>query len=103
MPLDLREEDRSLLAFAEHCLELLDQGSFSATYKYAALLSLMDLCHEKAGPAGELPKPIPISDLAQGVMELYWTQTVGFKKPAGLNRHLNLNEMDQDECQEVNC
>jgi len=39
--------DQSLIRFAEKVLALLDQGTFTATYKYAVLLGLMDLCMEK--------------------------------------------------------
>ena len=35
---------RDVIAFGERLLALLDQGSFVATYKYAVLLGLMDLC-----------------------------------------------------------
>ena len=31
---------------SERLLNLLDQGKFTATYKYAALLALLDLCLE---------------------------------------------------------
>ena len=41
--------ERSLIRFAEKVLALLDQGSFTATYKYAVLLGLMDLCMEHVG------------------------------------------------------
>ena len=34
------------IAFAERVLTLLDDGSFTATYKYAVLLGLTDLCLE---------------------------------------------------------
>jgi hypothetical protein len=94
MPVGLSEDDRSLVAFAERCLALLDQGSFSATYKYAVLLGLMDLCLEKAGPGGELPRRIPISDLAQKVVELYRPQTVGLKDPALLLRQNNRGQAE---------
>ena len=34
------------IRFAENALQLLEQGGFVATYKYAVLLGLMDLCLE---------------------------------------------------------
>jgi len=40
------------LALAERILELLDQGRFTATYKYAVLL---DLCLENAARDGAAP------------------------------------------------
>jgi len=36
--------DQSLIRFAEKVLALLDQGTFTTTYKYAVLLGLMDVC-----------------------------------------------------------
>jgi len=35
------------IRFTEKILELLDEGRFSATYKFAVLLSMTDLCFEK--------------------------------------------------------
>lgn len=34
------------LQLAERIIQLLEQGRFSATYKYAVLIALMDLCLE---------------------------------------------------------
>lgn len=39
-------EDRGAIGFAEKVLGLLDEGRFTATYKFAVLLGLMDLCLE---------------------------------------------------------
>jgi hypothetical protein len=41
--------DQSLIRFAEKVLALLDQGTFTATYKYAVLLGLMDQSMEIHG------------------------------------------------------
>ena len=38
-----KPRERSLIRFAEKVLALLDQGSFTATHKYAVLLGLLDL------------------------------------------------------------
>jgi hypothetical protein len=40
------------VAFAEKVLSLLDQGRFVATYKYAVLLGLIDLCLENVSSNG---------------------------------------------------
>jgi hypothetical protein len=45
----------SPIAVAERVITILDEGLFTATYKYAVLLGLLDLCLEKgtrAGPGG---------------------------------------------------
>ena len=65
--------------FAEKVLNLLDQGSFTATYKYAVLLGLLDLCLEHAGQDGRAPARLRARDLAEKVVTIYWPQTVPFE------------------------
>ncbi|RPJ84415.1 MAG: hypothetical protein EHM13_04410 [Acidobacteria bacterium] len=67
-----------LVAFAERVLALLDQGSFVATYKYAVLLALMDLCLEGTRRDGSAPDCVTTRQLAQKVVELYWPHTGEF-------------------------
>jgi hypothetical protein len=71
-------EQNDLIAFAERMLALLDQGSFVATYKFAVLLALMDLCLEKSERNGGAPQSVTTRQLAEKVIELYWPQTSGF-------------------------
>ena len=65
------------ISFAEKLLVLLDEGTFTATCKYAVLLALIDLCMERAAPDGGLFDPDapgcerigrvrPIHDLCRG-------------------------------------
>ena len=42
-------------ALAEQLLAVLAEGAFTATYKYAVLLALVDLCVERSTPTGEAP------------------------------------------------
>lgn len=70
---------RDVIAFGERLLALLDQGSFVATYKYAVLLGLMDLCLEKADRHGVAPDSVTTRQLAGKVVELYWPHTVEFR------------------------
>ncbi len=72
-----REQD--VVGFAERVLALLDQGSFVATYKYAVLLALMDLCLEKTNRQGFAPDAVTTRELAEKVIELYWPQTNQFR------------------------
>jgi len=58
------------LPFLERLLQVLGQGGFSATYKYAVLLGMIDLCLE----AGEPPTSVTTAQLARRVAELYWPQ-----------------------------
>jgi hypothetical protein len=41
--------------FAQRLLQLLDEGRFVATYKFAVLLGLLEVLSESVGPAGEAP------------------------------------------------
>lgn len=70
---------QDVVAFAERVLALLDQGLFVATYKYAVLLALMDLCLEKTNRHGVAPDRITTRELAEKVIELYWPQTSEFR------------------------
>lgn len=67
MPLDT-------VAFAERLLALLEEGSFTATYKFAVLLGLMDLCLEGTTKSGEPPQSVTTVQLAEKILELYWRQ-----------------------------
>lgn len=60
------------IAFAERLLALLDEGSFTATYKYAVLLGLMDLCMEGVSATGLAPDVLTTRQLAEKVIQLYW-------------------------------
>jgi hypothetical protein len=71
--------EQDLVAFAERVLALLDQGSFVATYKYAVLLALMDLCLEGTNRHGRAPDCVTTRQLAGKVIELYWPQTSEFR------------------------
>jgi diadenosine tetraphosphate (Ap4A) HIT family hydrolase len=63
----------------QRILGLLDEGRRSATYKPALLLALTELAVERAQGAAALS--LPLRDVAERVMELYWPQTRPY--PAG--------------------
>jgi hypothetical protein len=67
------------IAFAEKLVVLLDQGVCTATYKFAVLLGLIDVCLERTSGTGRAPSRIPARDLAGKVVELYWPQTKPFR------------------------
>ncbi len=69
------DDARELIAFGERLLGLLDRGSFVATYKYAVLIGLMDLCIEGTTRHGIAPTAVTTRQLAEKVTELYWPQT----------------------------
>jgi hypothetical protein len=70
-------EDRGVIGFAEKMLGLLDEGRFTATYKYAVLLGLMDLCIENTTASGAPPSVVTTDQLAGKVLETYWPHTSG--------------------------
>jgi diadenosine tetraphosphate (Ap4A) HIT family hydrolase len=69
-------------AFAEKILQLLDEGRFTATYKYAVLLALTDLCVEEDVRPGR-SQALSTLRLAEKVVELYWPQTARY---SGIDR-----------------
>ena len=66
---------RDAIEFGEKVLAMLDQGSFTATYKYAVLLALIDVCLEGADADGAAPTAVHPRTLGQRVIELYWPHT----------------------------
>lgn len=71
--------ERSLIRFAEKVLTLLEQGRVAATYKYAVLLGLIDLCMEHVSRGGQPPTSITTRQLTEKIIELYWPQTTRFE------------------------
>jgi len=69
---------RGAIGFAEKVLELLDEGLYTATYKYALLLALMDVCLEHTQHSGAAPEMLTTRQLADKIVELYWPHTVPF-------------------------
>jgi len=84
------QPDRGAIAFAERLIALLDEGAFTATYKFAVLLSLLDVCLEHTDTSGRPPSSVATRDLARRVTELYWPQTnpyAGVGEPAILRQN----------------
>jgi len=71
------------IQFAERLLSLLDEGSFTATYKFAVLLGLMDLCLEHCDRFGEPAPMVTTRQLAEKVVDLYWSHTTPFESTEG--------------------
>jgi len=63
------------MALGERILELLDEGAFSTTYKHALLLALIELCIEKGTLRTIGTVRLGTREIAQKVVELYWTHT----------------------------
>lgn len=71
-------EQLGAIAFAEKVLELLDEGRYTATYKFAVLLALMDLALERTEASGSPPLTLTTRQIAEKTVEIYWPHTVPF-------------------------
>jgi hypothetical protein len=74
-------DQRGAIGFAERVLELLDEGRFTATYKYAVLLALIDVCLERTQASGAPPDIVTTRQLADKIVEVYWPHTVTIRGP----------------------
>lgn len=70
--------DDGALRFAERLLALLDATRYSATYKLATLLALIDVAAEGIGPDGSAPATLSAKEVGRRVIEFYWPQTVPY-------------------------
>jgi 5-methylcytosine-specific restriction endonuclease McrA len=68
------------IAFLVKLQRLLDEGAFVASYKYALLLALADLCIEQGDDSGASLE-IATRDLAEKFIEYYWRQVVPYPSP----------------------
>jgi hypothetical protein len=64
--------------FLRKLQRLLDEGSFVATYKFALLHAIADICVEKPVVAAD-PVRISIGELAVKVIGYYWQQVLPYK------------------------
>ena len=87
--------DRGALAFAEKLLSVLGEGRFTASYKYAVLLALIDLCLEQSTRSGAAPSAVTTRDLAERVVTLYGPHALPFGDAAP--RVLRQNSIGQAE------
>ena len=58
-------DQRGAIGFAEKVLELLDEGRYTATYKYALLLALMDVWLEHTQSSGAPPEMVTTRNCGQ--------------------------------------
>lgn len=68
------------LYFLHKIQRLLDEGVFTSTYKYALLISLIDLAVEKGSNLG-LPVEINSQEIAEKFILLYWHQVIPYTTP----------------------
>ena len=60
----------SNIEVGERIIALLDEAQFTATYKYAVLLALLDLSLEKSGKSGPDGLPLTTEELARKVLAI---------------------------------
>jgi len=58
---------------------VLESGRRTATYKLATLMALLDHCVEYLPETPDLPLTVPVSALAERVLDLYWLQALPFE------------------------
>lgn len=68
------------IRFLQQLQRLLDEGSFVATYKYALLHAIADLCVTRGDDSGA-PLTLATDEIAERFIELYWRQAVPFPAP----------------------
>ena len=70
--------DQNALALAERVFAILEEGSFSSTYKYALFIAILDLCIEKTEASGAPPSSLTTRELAMKVVELCWNHVAPY-------------------------
>jgi hypothetical protein len=66
--------------FLVNLQRLLDEGQFTASYKYALLLALADLSIENGDDSGA-PLTMDTNDIAEKFIQYYWRQTLPYTSP----------------------
>jgi hypothetical protein len=69
------------MRFLVNLQRLLDEGQFTASYKFALLLALADLSIEKGDDSGA-PLEIATRDIGEKFIQYYWRQSVPYPSPA---------------------
>lgn len=72
-----RPTDEAQVQFLLHLQRLLNEGHFTATYKYALLLALADIAVEFGDDSGA-PLLVPVPRIAQKYIAYYWRQAVQY-------------------------
>lgn|GEM_PF-210972 len=93
----IRESGGDVAAFGERMLQLLDETRRVATYKYAVVLGLIDLCLERAPAGAGREMELGTRELAEKVLELYWPHTAPFHGSANWQGVLKQNTLGQAE------
>lgn len=66
------------IVFLQQLQRLFDEGEFTATYKYALLLSLAEIAVEHGDDTGA-PLELPMTTIGEKFAELYWRQAAPYQ------------------------
>jgi len=83
------DNSAATIDFGEKIFSIINQGSKSATYKYAVLLGLIDLCLEGTGRDGSPPEMVTTLQLAEKILAMYWPQSEPFGQSGSPLRQFN--------------
>jgi 5-methylcytosine-specific restriction endonuclease McrA len=77
-------DPQGVIGFAEKILELIEEGRYTATYKFAVLLALIDVSLESTRASGAPPDAVTTRQLAEKVIEIYWPHAMPFVASSAL-------------------
>ena len=89
---DIKAEQQ--LVFLQKMQRLLDEGSFTSTYKYALILSLVDIAVESPRKATST-LDVSVRYIAEKFIQIYWRQAVDFPSVSGDIGELYQNSASQ--------
>ncbi|WP_249297207.1 S24 family peptidase [Pseudoalteromonas phenolica] len=107
---DIKPNEKLQLAFISFIQRVLSEGDFVATYKYALLNAIADICIEKLDVSTNESLKIEHSLLAEKILQLYWHHATPFSNlKSGADALLKQNSGAQSkvisvlyECQQNN-
>jgi hypothetical protein len=76
----VKPTEQDAIGLAERVLGILNEGGFSATYKFALFVAILDLCIENTARGGAPPTTLTTRQLAEKVVELYWNHASPYRE-----------------------
>lgn len=78
--IDTKQNEKLQLEFISFIQRILSEGDFVATYKYALLNAIADICVEKFEISGNKSLKIDLNILAEKLLQLYWHHAMPFSE-----------------------
>ncbi len=85
------EPDTDPLALGRRIIDILQSGRKTSTYKLAVLQALIDCCMERVPDDQHASVDVPLDELTERVIDLYWPQT----RPLAWNDHRPLRQASE--------